>query len=176
MYNNIEVYLNGINKIAGEQYHILYKEVYGIASSVLRLTNTYGPRMHPNDGRVVSNFIIQALKNEDITIYGDGKQTRSFCFVDDLISAMLQIMKTEDDFTGPINIGNPEEHTIQEIAEKIIDLTNSNSQIIFKQLPEDDPKQRKPDISIAKGKINWEPKINLVNGLKQTINYFEKIL
>ena len=153
-----------------------YYRQHKLKIKIARIFNTYGPRMHPNDGRVVSNFIIQALKNEDITIYGDGKQTRSFCFVDDLIGAMLLIMNTEDDFTGPINIGNPEEHTIQEIAEKIIDLTNSNSQIIFKQLPEDDPKQRKPDISIAKGKINWEPKINLVNGLKQTINYFEKIL
>ena len=153
-----------------------YYRQHKLKIKIARIFNTYGPRMHPNDGRVVSNFIIQALKNKDITIYGDGKQTRSFCFVDDLIGAMLLIMNTEDDFTGPINIGNPEEHTIQEIAEKIIDLTNSNSQIIFKQLPEDDPKQRKPDISIAKGKINWEPKINLVNGLKQTINYFEKIL
>ena len=153
-----------------------YYRQHKLKIKIARIFNTYGPRMHPNDGRVVSNFIIQALKNEDITIYGDGKQTRSFCFVDDLIVAMLLIMNTKDDFTGPINIGNPEEHTIQEIAEKIIDLTNSNSQIIFKQLPEDDPKQRKPDISIAKGKINWEPKISLVNGLKQTINYFEKIL
>ena len=153
-----------------------YYRQHKLKIKIARIFNTYGPRMHPNDGRVVSNFIIQALKNEDITIYGDGKQTRSFCFVDDLIGAMLLIMNTENDFTGPINIGNPEEHTIQEIAEKIIDLTNSNSQIIFKQLPEDDPKQRKPDISIARGKINWEPKINLVNGLKQTINYFEKIL
>ena len=115
--------------------------------------------MHPNDGRVVSNFIIQALKNKDITIYGDGKQTRSFCFVDDLIGAMLLIMNTDDDFTGPMNIGNPDEFTIQEIAEKIVKLTNSSSQIVFKPLPEDDPKQRKPDISIAKEKINWEPKI-----------------
>mgnify|MGYP001259025344 CR=1 FL=1 len=153
-----------------------YYRQHKLKIKIARIFNTYGPRMHPNDGRVVSNFIIQALKHEDITIYGDGKQTRSFCFVDDLIGAMLQIMKTEDDFTGPINIGNPEEHTIQEIAEKIIKLTNSNSQIIFKQLPEDDPKQRKPDISIAKGKINWEPKISLINGLKQTINYFEKII
>ena len=153
-----------------------YYRQHKLKIKIARIFNTYGPRMHPNDGRVVSNFIIQALKNEDITIYGDGKQTRSFCFVDDLIGAMLLIMNTENDFTGPINIGNPEEHTIQEIAEKIIDLTNSNSQIIFKQLPEDDPKQRKPDISIARGKINWEPKISLVNGLKQTINYFEKIL
>ena len=132
--------------------------------------------MHPNDGRVVSNFIIQALKNKNITIYGDGKQTRSFCFVDDLITAMLLIMNTDDDFTGPINIGNPDEFTIQEIAEKIVKLTNSSSKIVFKQLPEDDPKQRKPDISIAKEKINWEPEISLINGLKQTINYFEKVL
>ena len=153
-----------------------YYRQHKLKIKIARIFNTYGPRMHPNDGRVVSNFIIQALKNEDITIYGDGKQTRSFCFVDDLIGAMLLIMNTENDFTGPINIGNPEEHTIQEIAEKIIELTNSNSQIIFKQLPEDDPKQRKPDISIAKEKIKWEPKISLVNGLKQTINYFEKIL
>ena len=153
-----------------------YYRQHKLKIKIARIFNTYGPRMHPNDGRVVSNFIIQALKNEDITIYGDGKQTRSFCFVDDLIGAMLLIMNTENDFTGPINIGNPEEHTIQEIAEKIIELTSSKSKIIFKQLPEDDPKQRKPDISIAKEKIKWEPKISLVNGLKQTINYFEKIL
>ena len=132
--------------------------------------------MHPNDGRVISNFIIQALKNKEITIYGDGKQTRSFCFVDDLIDAMLLIMNTDDDLTGPMNIGNPDEFTIQEIAEKIVKLTNSSSQIVFKPLPEDDPKQRKPDISIAKEKISWEPKIDLIEGLKQTINYFEKIL
>ena len=132
--------------------------------------------MHPMDGRVVSNFIIQALKGREMTIYGNGEQTRSFCFVDDLIGAMLLIMKTKDDFIGPINIGNPEEHTIQELAEKIIQLTNSNSKIIFRKLPEDDPKRRKPDISIAKEKINWEPKISLVNGLKQTIDYFEKTL
>ena len=153
-----------------------YYRQHKLKIKIARIFNTYGPRMHPNDGRVVSNFIIQALKNEDITIYGDGKQTRSFCFVDDLIGAMLLIMNTENDFTGPINIGNPEEHTIQEIAEKIIELTSSKSKIIFKQLPEDDPKQRKPDISIAKEKIKWEPKISLVDGLKQTINYFEKIL
>jgi len=153
-----------------------YYRQHKLKIKIARIFNTYGPRMHPNDGRVVSNFIIQALKNENITVYGDGKQTRSFCFVDDLIGAMLLIMNTENDFTGPINIGNPEEHTIQEIAEKIIELTSSKSKIIFKQLPEDDPKQRKPDISIAKEKIKWEPKISLDNGLKQTINYFEKIL
>ena len=131
--------------------------------------------MHPNDGRVVSNFIIQALTNKNITIYGDGKQTRSFCFVDDLIDAMCLIMNTDDDCTGPMNIGNPDEFTIQEIAKKIIDLTNSKSQIVYKSLPEDDPKQRKPDVSFAKEKINWEPKINLIDGLQKTINYFEKI-
>ena len=153
-----------------------YYRQHKLKIKIARIFNTYGPRMHPNDGRVVSNFIIQALKNKDITIYGDGKQTRSFCFVNDLINAMLLIMDTGDDFTGPINIGNPDEYTIQELAEKIIELTNSSSKIVYKPLPEDDPKQRKPDISIAKEKINWEPKINLTDGLKQTINYFEKIL
>lgn len=153
-----------------------YYRQHKLKIKIARIFNTYGPRMHPNDGRVVSNFIIQALKNKDITIYGDGKQTRSFCFVDDLIGAMLLIMNTEDDFTGPMNIGNPDEFTIQEIAEKIVKLTNSSSQIVFKPLPEDDPKQRKPDISIAKEKISWEPKIDLTKGLKRTINYFEKIL
>ena len=153
-----------------------YFRQHKLKIKIARIFNTYGPRMHPNDGRVISNFIIQALKNKDITIYGDGKQTRSFCFVDDLINAMLLIMDTSDELTGPINIGNPDEFTIQELAEKIIELTNSSSTIVYKSLPEDDPKQRKPDISIARRKINWEPKISLVNGLKQTINYFEKIL
>ena len=153
-----------------------YYRQHKLKIKIARIFNTYGPRMHPNDGRVISNFIIQALKNKEITIYGDGKQTRSFCFVDDLIDAMLLIMNTDDDFTGPMNIGNPDEFTIQEIAEKIVKLTNSSSQIVFKPLPEDDPKQRRPDISIAKEKISWEPKIDLIEGLKQTINYFEKIL
>ena len=132
--------------------------------------------MHPNDGRVISNFITQALKNKDITIYGDGNQTRSFCFVDDLISAMLLIMNTGDEFTGPINIGNPDEITIQEIAEKIVNVTNSNSKIVYKPLPEDDPRQRKPDISLAKKEINWSPITDLEKGLRQTISYFEKKL
>jgi len=153
-----------------------YYRQHKLKIKIARIFNTYGPRMHPNDGRVVSNFIIQALKNKDITIYGEGKQTRSFCFVDDLISAMLLIMNTSDDFTGPMNIGNPDEFTIQELAEKIVKLTNSSSKIVYKALPEDDPKQRKPDISFAKEEINWEPKINLIDGLKHTINYFEKIL
>ena len=153
-----------------------YFRQHRLKIKIARIFNTYGPRMHPNDGRVISNFIIQALRNKDITIYGDGKQTRSFCFVDDLISAMLLTMNTNDDFTGPMNIGNPNESTIEEIAEIIISLTNSRSKIVHKPLPEDDPKQRKPDISIAKEKINWEPKTSLIEGLKETINYFEKIL
>ena len=153
-----------------------YFRQHKLKIKIARIFNTYGPRMHPNDGRVVSNFIIQALKNKDITIYGDGKQTRSFCFVDDLINAMLLIMDTSDDLTGPFNIGNPDEFTIQELAEKIIELTNSSSTIVYKSLPEDDPKQRKPDISFAKKKINWVPKINLTEGLKKTINYFQEIL
>ena len=153
-----------------------YYRQHKLKIKIARIFNTYGPRMHPNDGRVVSNFITQALKNKDITIYGNGKQTRSFCFVDDLIGAMLLIMNTNDDFTGPMNIGNPDEFTIQEIAKKIIDLTNSKSKIVYKSLPEDDPKQRKPDVSFAKEKINWEPKISLTEGLQQTIKYFEKIL
>ena len=153
-----------------------YYRQHKLKIKIARIFNTYGPRMHPNDGRVVSNFIIQALKNKDITIYGDGNQTRSFCFVDDLINAMLLIMSTNDDFTGPVNIGNPDEFTIQELADKIIELINSRSRIVYKSLPEDDPKQRKPDISYAKEKISWEPKINLIQGLKHTINYFEKII
>ena len=153
-----------------------YFRQHKLRIKIARIFNTYGPRMHPNDGRVVSNFIIQALKNKDITIYGDGKQTRSFCFVDDLINAMLLIMDTSDDLTGPFNIGNPDEFTIQELAEKIIELTNSSSTIVYKSLPEDDPKQRKPDISFAKKNINWVPKIKLNEGLKQTINYFQEIL
>ena len=153
-----------------------YYRQHKLKIKVARIFNTYGPRMHPNDGRVVSNFIIQALKNKDITIYGDGKQTRSFCYVDDLIDAMLLFMNTGDDFTGPVNIGNPDEFTIQNLATKVIELTNSSSKIIYKPLPEDDPKQRKPDISVAKEKINWIPNTDLKNGLKRTIHYFEKIL
>ena len=153
-----------------------YNRQHKLKIKIARIFNTYGPRMHPNDGRVISNFIIQALKSKEITIYGNGKQTRSFCFVDDLIGAMLLTMNTDDDFTGPMNIGNPDEFTIQEIAKKIIGLTNSSSKIVYKSLPEDDPQQRKPDISFAKEKINWEPKIGLIDGLKQTIKYFEKIL
>ena len=153
-----------------------YYRQHKLKIKVARIFNTYGPRMHPNDGRVVSNFIIQALRNKDITIYGDGKQTRSFCYVDDLINAMLLFMNTSEDFTGPLNIGNPSEFTILDLAIKIVDLTNSKSNIIFKDLPEDDPKQRKPDIYLANEKINWEPETSLEQGLKHTIDYFQKVL
>ena len=153
-----------------------YYRQHKLKIKVARIFNTYGPRMHPNDGRVVSNFIIQALKNKDITIYGDGKQTRSFCFVDDLIDAILLFMGTDDNYTGPMNIGNPDEFTIENLANKVIDLTNSNSEIIYKPLPEDDPKQRKPDISLAKEKMNWKPETSLNDGLKSTIHYFDKII
>jgi len=142
---------------------------------VVRIFNTYGPRMHPNDGRVVSNFILQALKNEDLTVYGDGNQTRSFCYVDDMIEGVIRMMNTPDDFTGPANLGNPEEYRIVELAEKIIRLTKSKSKIVFKQLPEDDPLQRKPDIELAKSKLQWQPKTQLEDGLKQTIDYFRSL-
>jgi UDP-glucuronate decarboxylase len=142
---------------------------------VVRIFNTYGPRMHPNDGRVVSNFILQALKNEDLTVYGDGNQTRSFCYVDDMIEGVIRMMNTSDDFTGPANLGNPEEYRIVELAEKIIRLTKSKSKIVFKQLPEDDPLQRKPDIELAKSKLQWQPKTQLEEGLKQTIAYFRSL-
>ncbi len=153
-----------------------YFRQHNLQIKVARIFNTYGPKMHPNDGRVVSNFILQALQNKNITIYGDGEQTRSFCYVDDLINAILLTMDTDDSFTGPMNIGNPQEFTIQSLAEDVIDLTNSKSKIIYNSLPEDDPKQRKPDISLAKKTIDWEPKISLIDGLKKTINFFEKIL
>ncbi len=144
---------------------------------IIRIFNTYGPRMHPNDGRVVSNFIIQALKNEEITIYGDGSQTRSFQYVDDLIEGMVRMMQTPDDFHGPVNIGNPSEFTILELAEKVIQLTGSKSKLKFLPLPQDDPLQRQPDISLARKMLNgWEPKIDLDKGLEKTINYFKKII
>ena len=142
---------------------------------VVRIFNTYGPRMHPNDGRVVSNFILQALKNEDLTVYGDGHQTRSFCYVDDMIEGVIRMMNTPDDFTGPVNLGNPEEYRIVDLAEKIIRLTRSKSKIVFKKLPEDDPLQRKPDIELAKTKLQWQPKMQLEEGLKQTIDYFKNL-
>ena len=143
---------------------------------VVRIFNTYGPRMNPNDGRVVSNFVVQALKGENITIYGDGSQTRSFCYVDDLIEAFVRMMATEKTLTGPINLGNPGEFTMLELAEKIIQLTGSKSKLVFMSLPIDDPKQRLPDITLAKENLGWQPKVNLEDGLKETINYFKKLL
>ncbi len=143
---------------------------------VIRIFNTYGPHMHPFDGRVVSNFIIQALKNEAITIYGNGTQTRSFCYVNDLIDGMIKIMGSEDSFTGPINLGNPNEISILELAQKIIKLCNSNSKIVFNKLPNDDPARRKPDITLARTKFNWEPKVSLDEGLKLTISYFKQLI
>ncbi len=139
---------------------------------VARIFNTYGPRMHPNDGRVVSNFIVQALRGEDITLYGDGQQTRSFCYVSDLVEGLIRLMNTADDVTGPINIGNPGEFTIRQLAEKVIALTGSKSKLVFRPLPSDDPKQRKPDITKAKAVLDWSPHINLEDGLKPTIAYF----
>ncbi len=155
-----------------------YHHQNNVDIKIVRIFNTYGPRMHPNDGRVVSNFIVQALKNEDITIYGDGKQTRSFQYVDDLLEGIIRMMEfTGDDFTGPVNIGNPNEFTILELAEKVLELTRSSSKIIFKPLPSDDPIQRQPDITLAKKMLNdWEPKIQLNDGLTKTIAYFDKIL
>ena len=143
---------------------------------VVRIFNTYGPRMHPNDGRVVSNFIVQALKGEDITIYGEGNQTRSFCYVDDLIEAMVMMMATPTSFTGPVNIGNPVEFTILELAEKVIALTGSSSKLVFSPLPSDDPRQRKPDISLAQNALNWQPKVTLEEGLRSAIAYFSNLL
>ena len=143
---------------------------------VVRIFNTYGPRMHPNDGRVVSNFIVQALTNQDITVYGDGSQTRSFCYVDDLIEGMIRMMNGPDDFAGPVNLGNPTEFTILDLAEKTIRLTGSKSEIIFKPLPQDDPLQRRPDITLAKEKLQWEPVIDVEKGLNKTIEYFRSIL
>lgn len=143
---------------------------------IIRIFNTYGPNMHPNDGRVVSNFIVQCLQNEDITIYGDGNQSRSFQYVDDLIEGMVRMMATPDSFIGPVNIGNPNEFTILELAQTVIKLTNSNSKLIFKPLPNDDPQQRRPDITLAKEKLDWSPKIELEEGLEKTINYFDNLL
>lgn len=153
-----------------------YRRQVNLDIKVIRIFNTYGPRMHPNDGRVVSNFIVQALKNNDITMYGDGSQTRSFCYITDLIEGMVKMMTTENGFTGPVNLGNPVEFTIRELADLIISMTGSRSKIVYKPLPEDDPKQRQPDISCAKEKLEWEPKVPLKDGLAKTIEYFETIL
>ena len=143
---------------------------------VVRIFNTYGPRMHPNDGRVVSNFIVQALTNKDITVFGDGSQTRSFCYVNDMVEGIVRMMEGSDAFIGPVNLGNPEEVSVLELAEKIIDLTGTQSKIVFQPLPQDDPVQRQPDIQLAKEKLNWKPFIQLESGLKNTIDYFDQIL
>lgn len=153
-----------------------YYRQHNLPIRVIRIFNTYGPNMHPKDGRVVSNFIVQALNNEDITIYGDGSQTRSFQYVDDLIEGMVRMMNNQENFTGPVNIGNPNEFTIKQLAEKILELMpESKSRIVYKDLPQDDPKQRQPDINLAKEKLNWEPKVQLEEGLKKTIEYFRNL-
>jgi UDP-glucuronate decarboxylase len=153
-----------------------YWRQHQLRIKVLRIFNTYGPRMHPNDGRVVSNFIVQALRGQDITIYGDGSQTRSFCYVDDLIEGMIRLMDSADDVTGPINVGNPGEFTMIELAENVLRLTQSKSKLVRMPLPADDPKQRKPDITKARSVLGWEPKVQLEDGLKETIAYFRKLL
>lgn len=163
-------------KRAAETLFMDYHLQNQVRIKIMRIFNTYGPRMHPNDGRVVSNFIVQALKGDNITIFGEGNQTRSFQYVDDLINGALKLMDTGDDFTGPVNIGNPDEFTIRELAEKIIELTNTKSKIIFEPMPNDDPMQRKPDITLAKEKLGWEPAVKQENGLKNTITYFENLL
>lgn len=161
------------SKRCAETLFMDYYRQNDVRVKIIRIFNTYGPRMLPNDGRVVSNFIVQALQNQDITIYGSGEQTRSFQYVDDLIEGMIRMMDTPDDFTGPVNIGNPNEFSILELAKKVIELTGSKSKIIFKPLPHDDPKQRQPDITLAKEKLNWKPTIELEEGLGRMINYFK---
>ncbi len=164
-------------KRCAETLFMDYKQQNNVKIKIIRIFNTYGPRMHPNDGRVVSNFIIQALNNKDITVFGDGSQTRSFQYVDDLLEGMIRMMQSRDEFTGPVNIGNPNEFTILELAKKIIQMTNSKSKIIFYPLPQDDPIRRQPDISLAKKELNnWQPKVKLEEGLTKTITYFDKLL
>ncbi|MFT5926893.1 MAG: UDP-glucuronate decarboxylase [Candidatus Azotimanducaceae bacterium] len=153
-----------------------YHRQHGVRIKVARIFNTYGPRMHPNDGRVVSNFIVQALKNEDITMFGDGMQTRSFCYVDDLISGFIEFMGSDDEFVGPVNLGNPGEFRMLELAEKVIELTGSSSKIIHMPLPQDDPRQRQPDISLAKEMLDWTPKVQLDEGIRKTVEYFKGVI
>jgi UDP-glucuronate decarboxylase len=153
-----------------------YLRQHKLRIKVARIFNTYGPNMHPYDGRVVSNFILQALQNKPLTVYGDGSQSRSFCYVDDLIDGFLRLMQSGDDFTGPVNLGNPVEFSMIELMEQVIEATNSKSEIIFEPLPEDDPKQRRPDISLAKEKLDWQPKIQLKEGLQKTVEYFADLL
>lgn len=163
-------------KRCAESLFMNYHIQNDVRIKILRIFNTYGPRMHPHDGRVVSNFIVQALKNEDITIYGDGSQSRSFCYVDDLIEAMIRMMNSREEFMGPVNAGNPDEFTIMELAELVMKLTGSRSKLVFKPLPQDDPLQRRPDISLAKKELGWEPTVKLEQGLIKTIEYFKNQL
>jgi len=163
-------------KRAAETLFVNYHRQNNVRIKIMRIFNTYGPRMHPNDGRVVSNFIVQAIKGTDITIYGDGSQTRSFCFVDDLIDGMIRLMNSREEFTGPVNIGNPNEFTISELAKMIIRLTGSKSKLVYLPLPADDPSQRQPNIDLARQELDWEPKIPLEEGLKKTIEYFRAII
>lgn len=163
-------------KRCAESLFFDYYRNYGVKIKIIRIFNTYGPYMDPEDGRVVSNFICQALRGEDLTIYGDGLQTRSFCYIDELIDAIIRMMGTEDSFVGPVNIGNPEEFTIKELAELVREKINQNLKISYEILPSDDPTQRKPDITLAKEKLNWEPKIKLNDGLNKTIEYYERII
>ena len=183
----VETYWGNVNPIgerscydegkrAAETLFVDYHKQNKVRIKIVRIFNTYGPRMHPHDGRVVSNFIVQALQNQDITIYGDGSQTRSFQYVDDLVEGMIRLMATPEDFTGPVNIGNPNEFTILELAEKVIRLTGSKSKIVRMPLPPDDPSQRQPDIALAKRVLGWEPKIQLEEGLMKTIGYFRSVL
>jgi len=153
-----------------------YHRQHNLPIKVARIFNTYGPRMHPDDGRVVSNFIVQALKGESLTIYGDGSQTRSFCYVDDLVVGLIRLMRTEDDCTGPVNLGNPDEFQIKQLAERVLALVGSRSKIIYKELPQDDPRQRRPDITLAKAQLNWQPSIALDEGLRRTVEYFRALL
>ena len=153
-----------------------YRRQHNLPIKIARIFNTYGPRMHPDDGRVVSNFIVQALKGESLTIYGDGSQTRSFCYVDDLVTGLIRLMRTEDDCTGPVNLGNPDEFQIKQLAERVLALVGSTSNIIYKELPQDDPQQRRPDITLAKARLNWQPSIALDDGLIRTVEYFRALL
>ncbi|HEX2933979.1 MAG TPA: UDP-glucuronic acid decarboxylase family protein [Bacteroidales bacterium] len=163
-------------KRCAESLFMNYHYQNKVRIKIVRIFNTYGPRMHPNDGRVVSNFIVQALQNNDITIFGDGSQTRSFQYVDDLVEGFIRMMDSPDDFIGPVNIGNPGEFTILQLAQKVIELTHSQSKLVYLPLPQDDPIQRQPDIRLAKEKLNWQPTVNLEDGLIKTINYFDKLL
>ncbi len=163
-------------KRCAESLFMNYHHQNNVRIKIMRIFNTYGPNMHPNDGRVVSNFIVQALQGKNITIYGDGNQTRSFQYVDDLLEGAIRLMATGDDFIGPVNVGNPGEFTIKELAEKVIELTGSKSELVYQALPSDDPMQRQPDISLAKEKLKWEPKVKLEEGLIKTIEYFRKKL